>query len=298
MVFCIHPDDIEDPRHPPPHAVAQYLQHESLFEESILCQGMHTQYITGFELMSDLKKLANKDSAEAKADLVFADSLLSSSSSKPATSLVPENQCGVGIVLREGATGQPVVTEIEKGGPAEGSFVVVKNDVLHSVDGVAVRGMDLASVNGLLLGHAGSTVILELRRPVGWMQFAYARGKDDANGMGGNPTMMPITVSLERSQVDLSETAPRWKPSRPSVESFGEPDTVRRSMRGPSPDMTMHEFKSSFGKMAQLAQGHDSDPSLIGSSRPSSDEVSATEEVPLPAPASARLEQRTQQGRS
>jgi len=161
---------------------------------------------------------------------------------------------------------------LERGGAAEASCVVVKGDVLYSVDDVAVAGMDVSEAIDLLLGSPGSVVKLEFRRQVGWLQ-------EDPYSARADPMLMPIVVSLQRSKTAMTGAdISTWKPPRPSVECFGEADT-------PSPELTVRDFQSSFGKMAQLASrlngsqaaiqpgGHESDLSFVASSRPSSDEV-------------------------
>ena len=196
----------------------------------------------------------------------------SASSRIDAAGLMPDVRCGVGVVLGENEAGQVAVRELERGGAAEASFVVVRGDVLYSVDDVAVAGIDVSEASELLLGSPGSVVKLEFRRQVGWLQ-------EDPNGARADHMLMPIVVSLQRSETAMDGAdISTWKPPRPSVESFGEADT-------PSPELTVRDFQSSFGKMAQLASrddgaqadiqpgGHESNLLIVASSRPSSDEV-------------------------
>ena len=72
---------------------------------------------------------------------------------------------GIGAVLEPSPSGNLQVTRLVPGGPAQMQGGINVGDVLTMVDGVDVRGMDLAKVAPLVRGAIGTTVRLAVMRP-------------------------------------------------------------------------------------------------------------------------------------
>lgn len=72
---------------------------------------------------------------------------------------------GIGAVLEPSPSGNLQVTRLVPGGPAQLQGGINVGDVLTMVDGVDVRGMDLAKVAPLVRGAIGTAVTLAVMRP-------------------------------------------------------------------------------------------------------------------------------------
>ena len=75
-------------------------------------------------------------------------------------------RCGIGLRLNASAQagGFYHVTGLEPGGPAARSRKVHTGDVLLMIDGVSVRNMDVPTISDLILGPAGTWLVLGLQR--------------------------------------------------------------------------------------------------------------------------------------
>ena len=73
---------------------------------------------------------------------------------------------GIGFVKPDAPPGHPyVVTELAPGGPAAISGAVQPGDTILSVDGKPITQLDPAHVRELIVGAAGSSVVLGLGAP-------------------------------------------------------------------------------------------------------------------------------------
>ena len=72
--------------------------------------------------------------------------------------------CGLGIVLVPTPFGSLCVASITDGGPAARSGRIYRGDFVETIDGVSVKDMTINAVRPLILGRAGTSVTLGLRR--------------------------------------------------------------------------------------------------------------------------------------
>jgi len=72
--------------------------------------------------------------------------------------------CGLGIVLVPTPFGSLCVASITEGGPAARSGRVLRGDFVETIDGISVQDKSINDVRPLILGRAGTTVTLGLRR--------------------------------------------------------------------------------------------------------------------------------------
>jgi C-terminal processing protease CtpA/Prc len=72
--------------------------------------------------------------------------------------------CGLGIVLVPTPFGSLCVASITDGGPAARSRRIYRGDFVETIDGVSVKDMTINAVRPLILGRAGTSVTLGLRR--------------------------------------------------------------------------------------------------------------------------------------
>lgn len=84
----------------------------------------------------------------------------------PAPVPAPEREepCGIGLGIAS-REGKVWVTEVVAGGPAANSRVIYPGDEIVQVDGQAVGGLSTHGVLQLVLGPAGTDVVVEIRRP-------------------------------------------------------------------------------------------------------------------------------------
>jgi hypothetical protein len=72
--------------------------------------------------------------------------------------------CGLGIVLVPTPFGSLCVASITDGGPAARSGRIYRGDFVETIDGFSVKDMTIQAVRPLILGRAGTSVTLGLRR--------------------------------------------------------------------------------------------------------------------------------------
>ena len=94
--------------------------------------------------------------------------------SRPALSREEQNEenkygpdgpvCGLGVVLVPTPGESLCVASITEGGPAARSGRVLRGDFVETIDGVSVKAMSINDVRPLILGRAGTSVTLGLRR--------------------------------------------------------------------------------------------------------------------------------------
>ena len=72
--------------------------------------------------------------------------------------------CGLGIVLVPTPFGSLCVASITDGGPAARSGRIYRGDFVETIDGISVKDMTINAVRPLILGRAGTSVTLGLRR--------------------------------------------------------------------------------------------------------------------------------------
>jgi len=89
------------------------------------------------------------------------------------TNSIETEYVGVGIQLTN-ISGKNVITKVFKGSPAD-SAGVIDGDVIISVDGIDTEDYDIDTLLDVLLGEAGTTVSLGVRRGEKDMLFAIAR---------------------------------------------------------------------------------------------------------------------------
>ena len=72
--------------------------------------------------------------------------------------------CGLGIVLVPTPFGSLCVASITDGGPAARSGRIYRGDFVETIDEISVKDMTINAVRPLILGRAGTSVTLGLRR--------------------------------------------------------------------------------------------------------------------------------------
>jgi len=131
--------------------------------------------------------------------------------------------CGVGIVFKTFSDSQEglVVDGMVPLGPAQRNGIILRGDVLTSVDGVDVRDKPVSFVGGLLLGPPGTTVDLQ-----------FARENQIVEGH-----WQPLQVTLVRAPVvtrSTSTASPMRSLSSFSVPSFQSPASSPQKMATPT----------------------------------------------------------------
>ena len=79
---------------------------------------------------------------------------------------IPEDQCGVGMMMAE-ENGYLKVMGLVPGGPADKSHAIQKGDLLVEIDGKSVAGKGILEARPWLLGVRGSSITIGLARTPG-----------------------------------------------------------------------------------------------------------------------------------
>ena len=109
-----------------------------------------------------------------------------------------DGQHGVGLSFEVGEDGALIVAEIECGGPAARSGVCVEGDELLKVDGTVVEREPIAEATMRIVGRAGTTLSLTLRR---------VRQGHSARASG--PFAMVYEVELVRGDAEFMDLTAR-----------------------------------------------------------------------------------------
>ena len=83
-----------------------------------------------------------------------------------ASAPIPDDHCGVGMMMAEEG-GQLKVMGLVPGGPADKSHAIQKGDLLVEIDGKSVQGRSILEVRPTLLGARGSSITIGLARTPG-----------------------------------------------------------------------------------------------------------------------------------
>jgi C-terminal processing protease CtpA/Prc len=133
--------------------------------------------------------------------------------------------CGLGIVLVPTPFGSLCVASITDGGPAARSGRIYRGDFVETIDGVSVKDMTINAVRPLILGRAGTSVTLGLRREsedsviyVRIMREPVRLGEVLVPGMRVNPVRLfplpfpqgPFSASLFECLQDHTSTYLYW----------------------------------------------------------------------------------------
>jgi len=163
--------------------------------------------------------------------------------------------CGLGIVLVPTPFGSLCVASITDGGPAARSGRIYRGDFVETIDGVSVKDLTINAVRPLILGRAGTSVTLVLRREsedsvvyVLIMREPVRLGEVLVPGMRVNPEdqqqAAPVQQQMQQRQPMQQPHAPQQQPNRPQQpqrpgptanDVYGDPHDQRRLQQPQQP---------------------------------------------------------------
>ena len=157
--------------------------------------------------------------------------LLLSSQLVFAQNIESERQGVIGVRYTRNADGMIVIRYVEDKSPAAQAGIQV-NDIMISVDGSTLKGMDPANIKNVLRGKVGSTAEIKLEKPQTKSEYAVSVIRRVVQ-FGASDAPKDFTKNNPQAEIknpDKTEISPKVTPPKTSFKSADKAPTPSNSL--------------------------------------------------------------------